>query len=277
MNDTGYRIVASDMDETLLAHDHHLPAANVEAIRKLRAVGCLFVPASGRAYGSVMASLAELPAELMEGSYVISYNGGCITRFGEDAPLVSHTMGRDRIRALFDHGKSLGICMHVYGLDGTVWGFDMVPAEIDYLKGHMDYINCGHGDLDLVGDAPLAKLLMVLPGALDKLHRLRDDMDPRLLEGVDTTFSSGRYLEFNPKGVNKGRGLAAVAQLEGVDLGRTIACGDAENDLDMIEVAGVGVAVSNASADVRRRANLVTTASCDDGVLAEVWHHLFEA
>ncbi|MEE1158940.1 MAG: HAD family hydrolase, partial [Atopobiaceae bacterium] len=85
-----YRLVATDMDETFLASDHTIPQANVDAILAMREKGVLFVPASGRAYGSIMSSLRTLPPACLEDSYVISYNGGCINRVGEDEPLISH-------------------------------------------------------------------------------------------------------------------------------------------------------------------------------------------
>ncbi|WP_165443525.1 HAD family hydrolase [Olsenella sp. Marseille-P4559] len=49
------------MDQTFLGSDHKVPQANIEAIRQMRELGCLFVPASGRAYGSVMDSIATVP------------------------------------------------------------------------------------------------------------------------------------------------------------------------------------------------------------------------
>jgi hydroxymethylpyrimidine pyrophosphatase-like HAD family hydrolase len=85
-----YRIVATDMDETFLASDHTVPQANIDAILRMRELGVLFVPSSGRAHDSIMESLRDLPPACLEGSYVISYNGGCITRVGDDEPLVSH-------------------------------------------------------------------------------------------------------------------------------------------------------------------------------------------
>lgn len=84
-----YRIVATDMDETFLGSDHRVPQANVEAILAMRERGVLFVPASGRAYGSIMGSLRDLPAACLDDSYVISYNGGCINRVGESEPIIS--------------------------------------------------------------------------------------------------------------------------------------------------------------------------------------------
>ena len=119
-----YRIVATDMDETFLASDHSVPQANVDAILAMRERGVLFVPASGRAYGSIMSSLRDLPAECLEGSYVISYNGGCINRVGQDEPLLSHRISFETVKRLFDFAVDAGeIGMHIYTVDGYVWGW----------------------------------------------------------------------------------------------------------------------------------------------------------
>ena len=73
-----YKLVASDMDETFLDGHHRIPAANLNALRRMRELGVLFVPSSGRPYQSIMANFADIDQELLQGSYVISYNGGFI-------------------------------------------------------------------------------------------------------------------------------------------------------------------------------------------------------
>ena len=97
-----YKLVASDMDETFLTHDHSIPRANVEAIRRMRELGVLFVPASGRPYSSILESFSSAPADLLDGSYVISYNGGTINRVGESHPLEAHSLPFDVARDLFE-------------------------------------------------------------------------------------------------------------------------------------------------------------------------------
>ena len=112
---------------------------------------------------------------------------------------------------------------------------------------------------------------------LDLLHELSLAMDPALTEGLSTTFSSGRYYEFNPSGVDKGAGLLALCELLGIDPAQTIACGDSANDMAMLEAAGVGVVVSNASDDALAIADYRATSSCSDGVFAEVLREFIES
>lgn len=266
-----YRIVATDMDETFLALDHTVPQANIDAILRMRERGVLFVPASGRAYGSIMGSLRGLPPACLEGSYVISYNGGCINRVGEDEPLVCNRIDFEAVEALFDYAAYAGdLGMHIYCVDGTVWGWNLTDSEVAYLDGHMDIRQFEGNSIAFLRDVPLSKCLYVYED-LNLLHELSLAMDPKLTEGLSTTFSSGRYYEFNPAGVDKGAGLRALAELLDVPMEQTIACGDSANDIAMIEAAGVGVVVSNATPDAVAAADYCARSSCSDGVFAEVW------
>ena len=271
-----YKLVATDMDETFLGFDHKVPQANIDAILRMRELGVLFVPASGRAYGSIMNSLRDLPPACLEDSYVISYNGGCINRVGEDKPILSNRMPFEVVERLFKHAVFLGdIGMHIYTQAGDIWGYNITQSELDYLAGHMELKILPGDSIEFLRDVPLSKCLYVYED-LDLLHELALTMDPALTEGLSTTFSSGRYYEFNPTGVDKGSGLRALAELLGVDIADTIACGDSANDMAMLEAAGVGVVVSNASADALAIADYRATSSCDDGVFAEVLERFIE-
>lgn len=271
-----YRIVASDMDETFLARDGSVPPANAQAIRRLRELGCLFVPASGRPYPSVMGSLASIPAELMEGSYVLSYNGACINRYGEDGPITATAMDFGKVEALYEYSRGLDVGVHVYELAGKVWGTRISPEEHAYIDVKMPLTDFDAPDLSFLRGVPLAKILYVKHNGLAYLHELAQGIPTELLQGVDVTFSSGRYLELVPAGVSKGVGLARLAKLVGVDMAETIGCGDAENDLPMVEAAGVGVAAANATDALAEHADYVTTATCDEGVLEEVVERIVE-
>ena len=271
-----YQLVATDMDETFLGHDHKVPQANIDAILRMRELGVLFVPASGRAYGSIMNSLRNLPPACLEGSYVISYNGGCINRVGEDKPIIASRMPFEVVERLFNHAVFLGdIGMHIYTQAGDIWGYNITQSELDYLAGHMDLKILPGDSIEFLRDVPLSKCLYVYEN-LDLLHELALTMDPTLTEGLSTTFSSGRYYEFNPTGVDKGSGLRALAEMLGIDVADTIACGDSANDMAMLEAAGVGVVVSNATPDAVAISDYQAKASCDDGVFAEVLEHFIE-
>lgn len=83
MGDRMYRLVASDMDETFLDADHAIPASNLRALKRMRELGVLFVPSSGRWYSSIMDNFSGEAHELIENGYVLSYNGGFINRVGD--------------------------------------------------------------------------------------------------------------------------------------------------------------------------------------------------
>lgn len=268
-----YRVIASDMDETFLDRGHAIPPANIDAIARMREQGMLFVPASGRPYDSILASLDGMPRNLLEGSYVISFNGGCITRVGDDGPIVSASLPFAKLKALFDYGTTLDAGIHVYELSGTVRTWNIDEEETAYLRGHMDTRPLAKPSVSPLATSPCAKILYCLPGGIDRLRDILATMPAGLLEGIAPTFSSERYLEFNPAGVDKGTGLARLADLVGVPLSETIACGDADNDIAMLRAAGVGVAVANANDATRAQADYRATATCDDGVIAEVWEH----
>ncbi|MGI6230886.1 MAG: Cof-type HAD-IIB family hydrolase [Tractidigestivibacter sp.] len=265
-----FRIVASDMDQTLLDHSHKVPQANIDAIRKMRELGCLFVPASGRSYVSVMESLESVPFELLDGSYLISYNGGCVNRIGDEEPLVKNSLPFDRVAQLFAYGLTQPVSMHVYELAGKVWTWALQPLEERYLNGHMAYEPLKTPSIEFLRDVPLAKILYCIPNGSEKLRAIDSSMPSEIKQGCDVTFSSGRYLEFVPEGVNKGSGLRTLAKLLGIDMTDTIACGDAANDESMVRAAGVGVAVANAVDGLGERADYFAHSTCDDGILAEV-------
>ena len=106
------------------------------------------------------------------------------------------------------------------------------------------------------------------------LHQMAEQIGA--VPGTSFTFSSGRYLEYLPEGVDKGHGLCALARILGVDVAETIAVGDSLNDLPMLEAAGLGVAVSNATDGIDGLAGYAARSSCDDGILAEVVEKFIE-
>lgn len=263
-----YKLIASDMDETFLGEDHRIPAANVGALRRLRELGVMFVPASGRPYSSVMDSLASV-TDLLEGSYLLSYNGGCVNRIGSPEPLFSRTLDFEKARQLFDYGLTQDVGMHVYELSGKMWGFRISDEERAFLAGAMKVTETDRTSIEFLRDVPIAKILYVKPDNLPFLENIEKHMG-NLLDGITVTYSSKRYLELCPEGVDKGNGIRSLAQHLGLDLSQVICMGDSANDVGMIEAAGLGVAAANATPDALGAADYVSQATCDEGVLAEV-------
>ncbi len=211
-----YRLVASDMDETFLDSNHAIPPANLRALRRMRELGVLFVPSSGRWYSSIMDNFPGEARELLEGSYVLSYNGGFINRVGDPEPLTTCGLSRACAEELYARGRELGLAMHINVADGHVFVPDADDDERAYLASisGVTHVNSkDHPDLSFLEGRDIVKILYVNRD-FDALQELGASLAPvaeRL--GVEITFSSKRYLEFMPAGVNKGTGLARLAEM----------------------------------------------------------------
>lgn len=268
-----YKLVATDMDETFLDHDHQIPEANIRAMQRMKELGVLFVPSSGRWYSSIMDNFAHLDPALLEGSYVISYNGGFINRVGDPNPLTSCGIGRACAEELYALGRELGKCMHVNVADGHVFVCDAPEAERTYLEkisGVTHFSSAEHTDLSFLDSRDIVKLIFMDPDfeGLQQLGRELEPMAQRL--GVEITFSSKRYLEFMPAGIDKGYGLKKLAEMLGTPMDQVIGVGDSANDLAMIKAAGLGVGVANVTDDVRPYCDIVLESTGDDGAFEEL-------
>lgn len=268
-----YKLVATDMDETFLDHDHQIPEANIRAMQRMKELGVLFVPSSCRWYSSIMDNFAHLDPALLEGSYVISYNGGFINRVGDPNPLTSCGIGRACAEELYALGRELGKCMHVNVADGHVFVCDAPEAERTYLEkisGVTHFSSAEHTDLSFLDSRDIVKLIFMDPDfeGLQQLGRELEPMAQRL--GVEITFSSKRYLEFMPAGIDKGYGLKKLAEMLGIPMDQVIGVGDSANDLAMIKAAGLGVGVANVTDDVRPYCDIVLESTGDDGAFEEL-------
>lgn len=274
-----YRLVASDMDETFLDSNHAIPPANLRALRRMRELGVLFVPSSGRWYSSIMDNFPGEARELLEGSYVLSYNGGFINRVGDPEPLTTCGLSRACAEELYARGRELGLAMHINVADGHVFVPDADDDERAYLASisGVTHVNSkDHPDLSFLEGRDIVKILYVNRD-FDALQELGASLAPvaeRL--GVEVTFSSKRYLEFMPAGVNKGTGLARLAEMLEIPLSEVIAVGDSTNDLSMIQAAGLGVGVANVTDDVRPSCDVVLNTTGMDGAFEELVERFLE-
>jgi hydroxymethylpyrimidine pyrophosphatase-like HAD family hydrolase len=109
---------------------------------------------------------------------------------------------------------------------------------------------------------------LVAVGDPDALDRLEDELRPRFAGTLFVAKSLPYFLEFAQADVSKGAGLQFVADRLGFGSDETVACGDGENDRELLDWAGFGVAVANAHDDILARADLVVPSVTDEGVAA---------
>ena len=270
-----YRIVATDMDETFLGANHQIPPANLEAMRLLRDAGVLLVPSSGRPYHTIMGNFAGIDQSLLEGTYVISFNGGFINRYGDPMPLTTCHIDHDAADSLYRQAREMGLCQHIYNTSGRMVVVDADEEEVSYISsipGAEFASGEGHPDVSSFFGADEVVKVIYASSDFAGLQTLGERLRPELAAcGIDVTYSSGRYVEFVCAGVNKGAGLAHLAKLLDIPIEETIGIGDSSNDLEMIKAAGLGVGVANVTDDVRPHCDAVLETRGEDGAFLELY------
>lgn len=262
-----YKIIACDMDETLLSSDATICQRNIDAIKKAIAKGVKFVPCTGRGFRSIEGVLKTLDLYDQAGQYVIGFNGASITENKGSRSLFWDPIPFDLADQLFRHCCTYGQCMHIYTRD-VVYITNITPDEDAFLHGRMGYVPVETESLDFIRGKEEVCKLIVTNTDYDYLQRVHAELQP-LLGDITVSFSSNRYIEFMHQGVNKGAGLHKLADLLGVPYEETLAIGDNINDTDMLKAAGLSVGVHNLNPIIRPYCDVVTDATNDEGAVAE--------
>ncbi len=262
-----YKIIACDLDETLIRLDRTISKEDIDAVRACRDMGIRFVPATGRGYATVDGTLKELGLYDLEDQYVISYNGGAITENRGHRLLHFDGISFELAQELYRRGLGYDVCVHVYTKD-MVYAYNYTQEEIDYLAGRMEVREIFDDNIDFLKGQEIVKCLYMNTD-YTYLKKIEEDLK-NITGGIDVSYSSNRYIEFNHKGVNKGAGLRTLAEMLHVDMQDTIAIGDNFNDLPMIKAAGLGVGVANTVPDMKPLCDVIIEGTCNESAVAEV-------
>lgn len=264
-----YKMIVCDLDETLLNDEGQLTSGNVQAIQAAVAKGVYFVPNSGRSYTSFQDDLDTLGLKGKKHTYSISFNGGLIVENAGNRLLKKHTMDFEVARQVFDLAMASGGSVHVYTANG---GYLCHPLkwDTDFLtqRGvHFEILK--RPNFEVFKDQLLMKIIVAFPKMVDR-KALKTKVLAEVKTPVTVTFSSDRYVEFNPAQVDKGRATLELAQRLNIRQDEIIAVGDNSNDLAMIQAAGLGVCMKNGLPSIQEQAQYVTQQDNNHDALQEI-------
>lgn len=267
------KLIAIDLDGTLLDDRKSIPQQNVLIIRRLVEAGYQVVIATGRRYYS-----AKKLTETLGGHFVILANNGNIVRNTDDDRLIiSKFLDSDSYRDLLTEAESYGLRGIVH-VDMYFQGIDMVLEKDDKNKDHLKYITEGDSRYLLLPRKELLGLERVLavvyPGASKALRDFRTRVDEKyperysshVLENIN--IAEAMYEAMNPGG-SKWKTLYEYAQLNGIKREEILAIGDDNNDVEMILNAGIGIAMKNGSQLAKDAADIITERDNDHAGLAD--------
>jgi Cof subfamily protein (haloacid dehalogenase superfamily) len=231
-----------------------------DALAWTRASGVHVVVVTGRMFRATRPYLEE--ARLDE--LVVCYPGAVDADPATGEFLLHAPIPLPEAREAMDAVHAAGFHMNCY-IDDLLYVAEVTPearsyADFQHLEIH------AVGDLRAWLDRDPTKLVAVGdPAALDELE---DELQPRFEGRLFISKSLPYFLEFAHPDVSKGSGLQFVADRLGFRPDETVACGDGENDRELLDWAGFGVAVANAHEDVLARADLVVPSVHEEGIAA---------
>ncbi len=261
-NITMYRLVALDLDDTLLDKNLEVPAGNKQIVSEVMARGIYVTFATGRMFRSSL----PLAKELQIKAPLITYQGA----------LVKHS---DTGEVLFHRPVPLDYALDIVSRVGK-YGYHINIYLDDYLYVAQDteagrrYASLSRIPLEVVGD--LGRFLtsrqqdptkVLVVSTEPRLDELAAELKPIYSDKLHITKSKPHFLEFSHPLANKGHALEAVADYYGVPREKVMAVGDSYNDLEMIDWAGLGVVMGNARKEIKDRADYVTLPHDEGGVV----------
>ncbi|MGI8856471.1 MAG: HAD family hydrolase [Thermomicrobiales bacterium] len=252
-----FRLVATDLDETLLRDDKTISERTREALRRVQEAGIALVLVTGRP----PRRLKIVAQELGMTGLAVCCNGAIVYDLAADA-IVQHDMltpeiARQIVAALREAVP--GVCFAVER--GLVFGHEPAYTAISETVEHVPPVSADAHTL--CGEA-VTKLIVRHPEMpVEELWRISRTI---VGETAATTHSGAPFVEIAAAGITKASALAGLCDRLGIPSSRVIAFGDMPNDLPMLAWAGHSVAVANAHPDVLAAVDEVTAANGDDGV-----------
>lgn len=256
---TKIKLVAVDLDGTMLSREAIITRRVKDAVAAVRAAGVHFTISTGRMYPSAARFARELEIDLP----LIVYQGALVKNSFSGEVLLYRPLPLVYTREIITRVHQLGYHLNGY-LD------DRLLVERDTPEGRR-YSAMSGVEMEVVGDfneffeCDPTKLLVVAEEP--QLDRLQAELAPVYRGKVHIVKSKPHFLEFSHINATKGVALAYLASYFGVQREEIMAVGDSYNDIEMLEYAGVGVAVANAREEIKLIANYVTSQTYGDGVV----------
>lgn len=266
------KIVGLDLDGTLLNDQKEITSRTRDILIEAMQRGVIVLPATGRPLAGIPQELLELPGI----RYALTANGARIVDIREQKilweKLVPDHICRTILKIFEEYDTLREICYN-----GRSY------AESDDLREIGRYIS----------DKPMSDYVLStrisIPDLWEKIEEMKgcgmdkvqgvfanleekQEAKKRIEElgGLEVSGAMGNNLEINAPGINKGVGLLKLGGLLGIEREEIMACGDGNNDLQMIRMAGLGVAMANALPEVKGCADYITGTNNQDGVAAAI-------
>lgn len=252
-----YKLVALDIDGTLINKDRQITPRTKEAIKNIRQSGVEVTLCTGRMLAATKPFAEELELTLP----IITYNGGLVTKHRGEKIVYQCSLAKDSAGEIIKGARKEDFAIHYYYDDR------LLVEEIT--KGSQMYAEYSGVPLEKVNDLlnlPFDPLKLLLIGETENLQKFERQCKSKLGDEIYITRSWPIFLEFLDPEANKGRGLKELTEYMGIEKNQVISIGDNYNDLAMFKHSGVKIAMGNAEEVLKKEADFITGTNEEDGV-----------
>jgi len=262
------KLIALDLDGTLLNSDKKLSQRNRDALQAAADSGIQVVPATGRFFGAMPPVVQTMPFM----NYALTINGAQVVNVHTGEVIYEANMPLETALSIMDVLAELPVCYDCYQ-DNGAFMTGSLQDRVEEFTDNPHYIKMIR---ELRKPVPELRAFLREKGApIQKLQFFTRDetfrqealatFDTRF-PGTKSTSSVQGNVEINAADGNKGSGLKALAKYLGIPIEEVMAFGDGSNDVTMLEAAGVGVAMANGVEEAKAAANYIAPSNDEDGV-----------
>ena len=258
-----YKLIALDIDGTLLNSEKKITNEVFNSIQEAKKSGAKVVLSTGRPLPGVTPLLDELNLN-DDGDYVICFNGAVVQEVKSKKILSNIEMCHDDFVLINNLAKENNTHVHINTPTNLI-----IPEETpskytihEATLNNIDIVSMNEEDIN--DDITFCKIMII--DEPEKLEEVLENIPKDLFDKYTIVRSAPFFLEFLNKNANKGTALEALCNTINIPLSKSIAVGDEENDQHMIKMAGLGVAMGNATEHLKSIADYVTKSNDEDGV-----------
>lgn len=272
MREHNIKLVAVDLDGTLLNRRGTIDEPTAKAVRRAARQGIILVVSTGRP----MSEIPERELNDLGISYIVALNGAAIYQMPERKCIYKKPMEAESVARLMEKLGKLEVYPDLFSEHGEYGMGDReellqrlsLPSDIrEFIRTHSVFVPA-------LPEFIRRKKLEILKISVSFIHT-RDGyvIDHQEAEevmedfpGLTVVSGGGDNMEITDKNVTKGEGLALLLQKEGIPWDQVMAIGDSQNDLDSISKASIGIAMANSSDELKKQADFVVSSNADNGV-----------
>lgn len=251
------KLIAADLDGTLLNNDHQISEYNKKIIKTADDMGIRVILSTGRPASAAYKFLYDLDID----SELISFNGAMITDKRSQI-IYQQNLNADIGIQLIDTAKKYNV--YHQGFLSDRWNIGFFDDKWTDFYSSIANINNYTIGFDNINDFSFSKFMFIAENSILKI--IEEELKNTFEDNIYYTFSRPVYLEVHSPNASKAKALSYLADLYNIRSDNIMAFGDNNNDLEMLEFAGISVAVDNAEETVKQKAKYNTKNNQENGV-----------